>query len=156
MMHRTEISAPMRQLMDAGRILGRVLDFGCGIDPHPYPGYDPHVPGKTYHPATWPEPTPPQFDTITCLYVLNVVDDDTAIGIIGDVLDLLAPTGTAYFATRRTPAAPKRTATQWYRTDDEYGALFTTAYADGIATMTTPSSYRLWKLTQDTVPSIPA
>jgi 2-polyprenyl-3-methyl-5-hydroxy-6-metoxy-1,4-benzoquinol methylase len=75
---------------------GRLLDYGCGkgIDADTYnmAKYDPH-----YH-SERPHGT---FDTITCHYVLNVVNEDTQALVIEDILSLLNPNGNAYITVRR-------------------------------------------------------
>jgi len=59
-------SAPMRFYQEAGLLVGDVLDFGCGHDPHDFARYDPaHAPDPTPLQRTW--------DTVTCNYVLNVL-----------------------------------------------------------------------------------
>lgn len=127
MIRRTTVSAPMRQLLSEGRILGRSVDYGCGVDPHGLPGYDPMVPGRTYHPATWPDPgNEPLFDTVTCIYVLNIVDAPTAEELVIDIESLLTRTGTAYFAVRSD--LKESTATQFYRSPSWYSDLFHTHF----------------------------
>ena len=98
---RLQASFPVRHLLRAGLIRGRVLDFGSGLGEDvvflrqkgfDVSGYDPHY-----------APDPPQgkFDTILCLYVLNVLLPEEQAHILMAVSELLAPTGGAYFAVRR-------------------------------------------------------
>jgi hypothetical protein len=96
---RTAPSLPARYLKENGRLVGRLLDYGCGrgADAEEYymAGYDPHwrpdssvlISGR-YH-------------TVTCTYVLNVVHEDMEHLIIKDVMKMLAPGGKAYFTVRR-------------------------------------------------------
>jgi ATP adenylyltransferase len=98
---RSEASFPVRHLLQSGLIRGRVLDFGSGLGedvaflrPKGFDvsGFDPHY-----------APDSPQgrFDTILCLYVLNVLLPEEQAHVLMAVSELLAPTGRAYFAVRR-------------------------------------------------------
>lgn len=98
---RTQASMPVRHLLRAGLIHGRVLDFGCGLGEDVnflrakgfnVIGYDPHYA---------PEPPQGKFDTILCLYVLNVLLPEEQAHALMAIAELLQPTGTAYFAVRR-------------------------------------------------------
>ena len=70
---RIEPSAPMRQLATDGLIVGRALDYGCGkgfdADYYDMESYDPH-----FGPGMEEGYAPEFFDTITCNYVLNVLE----------------------------------------------------------------------------------
>ena len=87
---------PMRILDEKGLLKGDLLDFGCGrgfdVEHFGMDGYDPHYspeyPTKTY-------------DTITCNYVLNVVEEDVAHEIIDSLSKLLNKDGRAYITVRR-------------------------------------------------------
>jgi hypothetical protein len=93
---RKVLSVPMRYLSQQGKIQGPALDYGCGkgfdADQLYMDGYDPHfrpeMPGYCYN-------------TITCNYVLNVVQDDEAVDILAHIQSLLAPGGVAYITIRR-------------------------------------------------------
>lgn len=98
---RSEPSFPLRHLLREGLIRGRVLDFGSGLGEdagflrqagHDVTAYDPHY-----------APDQPQgrFDTILCIYVLNVLLPEEQAYALMAVSELLAPTGHAYFAVRR-------------------------------------------------------
>jgi len=63
---RDSASKPMRFYGEAGLLVGEVLDFGCGKDPHDFARYDP-----AHHPD--PAALNKQWDTVTCNYVLNVL-----------------------------------------------------------------------------------
>ena len=86
----------MRWLHENKLLVGRVLDYGCGrgIDAATYSleAYDPYwrpsLPGGS-------------FDTITCIYVLNVVTSEVSSDILQKVKELLVPGGIAYFVVRR-------------------------------------------------------
>ena len=93
---RSKPSAPIRHLHQAGLLVGRCLDYGCGrgmdADTYGMEGYDP----------TWrPREPSGRFDTITCTYVLNVVDEAAQEAILAAVRGLLAPGGAAYISVRR-------------------------------------------------------
>jgi SAM-dependent methyltransferase len=86
----------MRWLQQEGLIEGRVLDYGCGR------GFDAgHYGFDAYDPNWRPRCVSGTYDTVTCIYVLNVVTGAVAADIILKVRRLLAPGGTAYIAVRR-------------------------------------------------------
>jgi len=98
---RTQASFPVRYLLNQGLLHGRILDFGCGLGVDvaflqaggfEATGYDPHY-----------APDPPQgkFDTILCLYVLNVLLPEEQAHVLMAIAELLKPEGRAYFAVRR-------------------------------------------------------
>ncbi|MFZ5810000.1 MAG: HIT domain-containing protein [Chloroflexota bacterium] len=98
---RTRPSFPVRHLLSMGLIRGRVLDFGCGLGADvrfllekgfDITGFDPHYA---------PEPPQGRFDTILCLYVLNVLLPEEQAHVLMAVSELLQPGGRAYFAVRR-------------------------------------------------------
>lgn len=98
---RTQASFPIRYLLKQGLITGRVLDFGCGLgvdvnflrqQGYNVTGYDPHYA---------PEIPKGKFDTIVCLYVLNVLLPEEQSHVLMAVSELLHPNGCAYFAVRR-------------------------------------------------------
>ncbi|HOC20141.1 MAG TPA: bifunctional class I SAM-dependent methyltransferase/HIT family protein [Anaerolineae bacterium] len=98
---RTQASFPVKYLLNQGLLRGRILDFGCGLGVDvaflqargfEAIGYDPHY-----------APDPPQgkFDTILCLYVLNVLLPEEQAHVLMAIAELLKPEGQAYFAVRR-------------------------------------------------------
>ena len=98
---RMQASFPARYLFRAGLICGRVLDFGCGLGADvvflrqkgfDITGYDPHYA---------PDPPEGKFNTILCLYVLNVLLPEEQAHVLMAVSELLQPDGRAYFAVRR-------------------------------------------------------
>lgn len=93
---RTHESVPMRYLGDNDLIIGRALDYGCGKGrdalTYDMESYDPHY---------RPERPAGLFETITCNYVLNVVDEATQHSILADIASLLTPSGKAYITVRR-------------------------------------------------------
>lgn len=98
---RDRMSAPARWLHRAGLLRGRVLDLGCGygrdtddlrqmgVD---IVGYDPHY---------RPERPEGLFDTIICIYVLNVLLPQEQAEVLMEISQWLRPGGRAYFAVRR-------------------------------------------------------
>jgi len=59
--------------------------------------------------------TDQRFDTIVCIYVLNVVTDAVQREIVADIAGLLAPGGIAYYANRKDIIRGKRGAGVWQR-----------------------------------------
>lgn len=98
---RTDLSVPVRYLLQHNLLKGRILDFGCGYgydtDELERQGYD--ITGYDYYyRPKYPEG---KFDTIFCMYVLNVLEPYAQAEVLMNVSNLLSPTGSAYFAVRR-------------------------------------------------------
>lgn len=93
---RSNPSAPARWLYSYGYINGRALDFGCGrsLDAK-------HYCMEKYDPYYFPDMPTGLFDTIVCIYVLNVLAPDSQVEVIKNVQDKLTKNGKAYFAVRR-------------------------------------------------------
>lgn len=98
---RTTLSFPAKILMERGLLIGEILDFGSGLgkdveilanDGFVIDGFD-----KYYQPK-YPEK---KFDTIFCLYVLNVLMPEEQSMVLMNVSTLLKNSGKAYFAVRR-------------------------------------------------------
>jgi diadenosine tetraphosphate (Ap4A) HIT family hydrolase len=98
---RTSLSYPARILLNQKKIVGNVLDFGCGIGKDvellqqkgfAIVGYDPYY---------FPNFPTEKFDTILCFYVLNVLLPEEQAEVLMNVSHLLKPNGKAYFAVRR-------------------------------------------------------
>ncbi|NDP21180.1 MAG: HIT domain-containing protein [Paludibacter sp.] len=98
---RTSLSYPARIVLNQKKIIGKVLDFGCGIGKDvellKYKGFD--IIG--YDPFYFPELPTNKFDTIFCFYVLNVLLPEEQAEVLMNVSNLLKPNGKAYFAVRR-------------------------------------------------------
>jgi diadenosine tetraphosphate (Ap4A) HIT family hydrolase len=98
---RTSLSYPARILLNQKKIVGKVLDFGCGIGKDvellQQKGFD--IVG--YDPYYYPEFPTEKFDTILCFYVLNVLLPEEQAEVLMNVSHLLKPNGKAYFAVRR-------------------------------------------------------
>ena len=95
------MSFPMSWLKRKGKLKGKILDYGCGF------GSDADLLNNTgadvdkfdtYYFNTAPSG---QYDTITCIYVLNVVEPVIQTDILLEISRLLKPGGKAYFAVRR-------------------------------------------------------
>ena len=98
---RDAMSFPARMLLNGYKLIGEVLDFGCGFGKDveclqhkgiPITGYDKHY---------FPQYPARKFDTILCFYVLNVLLPEEQAKVLIEVSSLLKPTGVAYFAVRR-------------------------------------------------------
>lgn len=98
---REYLSFPARLLFEKGLLIGSVLDFGCGFGKDvevlksrgvDISGYDRHY---------FPEKPSERFDTILCLYVLNVLLPEEQALVLMEVSALLKPGGKAFFAVRR-------------------------------------------------------
>lgn len=98
---RDSLSYPARLLLKQNLLTGEVLDFGCGFGKDVellkqrgmnITGYDkyyfPSIPNKRY-------------DTILCLYVLNVLQPEEQATVLMELSQLVKPTGRVYIAVRR-------------------------------------------------------
>jgi len=104
---RKKLSAPMKFLEEEGYLDGRTLDYGCGR------GFDAGELGlEAFDPNFFSGVPEGKFDTITCNYVLNVVTEEEAFGIVQDIESRLAPGGHAYITVRRDLKGNKDTDTQ--------------------------------------------
>ena len=98
---RTSLSYPARILQKQNKLLGKILDFGCGI------GKDVELLTEKkfdiigYDPFYFPNFPTEKFDTILCFYVLNVLLPEEQAEVLMNVSSLLKPNGKAYFAVRR-------------------------------------------------------
>ncbi len=98
---RTSLSFPAKLLCTKGLLKGEVLDFGCGYGTDVellhtkginIIGYDKHY---------FPDYPKIKFDTIICLYVLNVLMQEEQTNVLMEISQLLKPTGTAFIVVRR-------------------------------------------------------
>lgn len=144
MTHKTAIkrvkpSLPMQYLAQNDLLIGRKLDFGCGqgFDAQNFDmeKYDP------YFAKTMPEG---QFDTITCNYVLNVIQDNSAVlDVLDTILAKLVPTGTAYISVRADVKQDGPT-TKGYQRNIHLDKI-TTAY--NLQLIKSNTGFRMYKLT---------
>jgi hypothetical protein len=94
---RDKLSVPMRELKKNDLLQGRMLDYGCGR------GDDADTLGMEKYDPTGPFTETPKghFQTITCIYVLNVIESPSDRRSVEDaIIELLAPGGRAYIAVR--------------------------------------------------------
>ncbi len=98
---REKLSFPMNWLKRNNYLQGNILDYGCGFgtdveflkkEGYDANGYD------NYYFKNYPKF---KYDTITCIYVLNVLDPVQETDVILSVSELLKHGGKAYFAVRR-------------------------------------------------------
>jgi len=89
-------SLPMKNLEKHELLKGKILDYGCGR------GFDAnHYKTDSYDPHYSPKKPKGKYDTITCNYVLNVVEKKHMQGIVAHILKHLKKNGTAYLSVRR-------------------------------------------------------
>ena len=98
---RTSLSYPARILLNQKKIVGKVLDFGCGIGKDVELLQQKGLDIVGYDPFYFPEFPTKKFDTILCFYVLNVLLPEEQAEVLMNVSHLLKPNGNAYFAVRR-------------------------------------------------------
>lgn len=94
--HRKAPSVPMRWLSSQGMLRGTMLDYGCGH------GIDADTFGMDKYDLNW-FPTKPdrEYDTITCNYVLNVIQSPIdRLAVLVSILARLKKSGTAYITVR--------------------------------------------------------
>ena len=98
---RNKASAPLSRLHSLGLLRGRILDYGCGhgSDIRYMKLHDMDVCG--YDPYWAPNLPRGLYDTITCTYVLNVVDVEEEKAVIERTRQLLSPGGRVFFSVRR-------------------------------------------------------
>lgn len=94
--HRGTMSKAIRMLAVDGRLLGRCLDYGSGH------GEDARSLGLEYYdPHFAPQMPAGKFDTITCSYVLNVIEDaNVRRSILRVIYSRLEYSGRAYITVR--------------------------------------------------------
>jgi diadenosine tetraphosphate (Ap4A) HIT family hydrolase len=98
---RTSISFPARIVQNQNKLVGKILDFGCGIGKDVELLKDKGYDVTAYDPFYFPEFPTDKFDTILCFYVLNVLLPEEQAEVLMNVSHLLKPNGKAYFAVRR-------------------------------------------------------
>jgi diadenosine tetraphosphate (Ap4A) HIT family hydrolase len=94
-------SFPTRELLKQGLITGRVLDFGCGLGLDGKFLRDRGFEVTDYDPYYAPNYPSGQFETILCIYVLNVLLPEEQSYVLMAVSELLSKNGRAFFAVRR-------------------------------------------------------
>jgi hypothetical protein len=93
---RKALSVPMRVFQKKGLLQGRMLDFGCGR------GYDATTLGmEKFDPNGFPFLPKGEFDTVTCIYVMNVIPATaTRWKLERTIIGLLNPGGRGLLAIR--------------------------------------------------------
>lgn len=98
---RERLSFPTKFLLNKNLLTGDVLDFGCGFGKDVVllkakginiTGYDKHY---------YPKYPAKKFDTITCIYVLNVLLPEEQAIVLMELSQLVKPTGKVFIAVRR-------------------------------------------------------
>ncbi|MBW4574237.1 MAG: HIT domain-containing protein [Aphanothece sp. CMT-3BRIN-NPC111] len=98
---RVYLSFPARFLFDKSLLEGKLLDFGCGFGNDVKLLEQKNFDIKGYDPYYFPQYPNDKFDTIICLYVLNVLFPEEQANVLMEVSHLLKPGGKAYYAVRR-------------------------------------------------------
>jgi len=98
---RTSLSYPARIVLNQKKIIGKILDFGCGIGKDVELLKAKGIDIVGYDPFYFPKFPTEKFDTILCFYVLNVLLPEEQAEVLMNVSSLLKPDGKAYFAVRR-------------------------------------------------------
>ncbi len=98
---RDTISFPARHLLKNNLLKGKVLDFGCGLGSDVNILKEKGVDVVGYDKFYFPQLPNEKFDTIICLYVLNVLQKEEQTEVLLKVSQLLNSGGIAYFAVRR-------------------------------------------------------
>jgi len=93
---RDKPSKPLTVLKDLKLLKGDLLDYGCGQ------GFDAgYFEMDKYDPYYSPDHPKSKYDTITCVYVLNVLHPNKEKDVLNDIKSLLKKSGVAYIAVRR-------------------------------------------------------
>ena len=93
---RNKISAPMQKLLKDGRITRPSLDYGCGRGDDAY-----FLNMSRFDPYYFPSKPVGPFETITCNYVLNVIESQQErMEVLGAISALLSKNGKAYITVR--------------------------------------------------------
>ncbi len=98
---RERISFPARWLWENGYLRGRILDLGCGYDKDGETLRSLGLAVDSFDPYYKPETITDQYNTVMCLYVLNVLLPVEQAQVMMEVSRRVAPLGRAYFAVRR-------------------------------------------------------
>jgi hypothetical protein len=136
---RNKPSSPMQYLSNKGLLVGNKLDYGCGqgfdADHYNMSKFDP------YYAKTMPEG---QFDTITCNYVLNVIqNDETIISVINTIKSKLSDNGIAYITVRNDIKRDGPTIKGYQRNINLEHFV-----AHNLQLIKTCAAYRMYKLTK--------
>ena len=94
---RKKLSAPMEFLSKEGLLTGEMLDYGSGK------GFDADFLGMDKYDSHFQPVFPTKrYDTITCNYVLNVIEErEDRFKVLDSIRNLLKPGGNAFISVRR-------------------------------------------------------
>lgn len=98
---RTSLSYPARILLNQNKIIGNVLDFGCGLGKDVEILKNKGIKIFGFDPFYFRDYPNEKFDTILCFYVLNVLLPEEQVQVLMNISQLLKSTGKAYFSVRR-------------------------------------------------------
>ena len=98
---RDKLSFPMNWLKKNNKLVGEILDFGCGFGSDANLLNNQKFSFDKYDKFYFKDYPKNKYDTISCIYVLNVVDVWEQSDILMSITNLLKPNGKAYFAVRR-------------------------------------------------------
>ena len=98
---RDKLSFPARVLKSKKLLIGDVLDFGCGLGTDVKFLKSEGVSIDGYDKFYFPEYPVKKYDTIICLYVLNVLQPVEQAEVLIELSQLVKPNGTVYMAVRR-------------------------------------------------------
>lgn len=98
---RKSLSFPARILLNKNLLIGDVLDFGCGFGKDVELLKSKGINIEGYDKYYFPEYPTKKFDTIICLYVLNVLLPEEQATVLMELSQLIKPNGTVYIAVRR-------------------------------------------------------
>lgn len=98
---RESISFPARILLNQNLLVGDVLDFGCGFGNDVKVLQEKGINVDGYDKYHFPEYPKKKYDTIICLYVLNVLLPEEQAIVLMELSQLVKPTGKVYIAVRR-------------------------------------------------------
>lgn len=115
-LHRKKLSSPAMLLLKKGLLVGKVLDYGCGrgdlatfivpiddsrVGPRPHPRYPYPTSITQWDPHFFPKKPRGKFDTVVCIYVLNVLDPVSRKKALQDAQGYVKNNGRLYIAVRR-------------------------------------------------------
>lgn len=103
---REKISYPARLLFEKNLLKGEVLDFGCGYGKDVEELQQKNISAIGYDPHYFPDYPQKRFDTIICIYVLNVLFPQAQTEVLHQISNLLKVGGKAYFVVRRDVRYP--------------------------------------------------
>jgi hypothetical protein len=115
---RTDLPTPVKKALANGLISGKILDYGAGkgivgkVLPN-VTSYDPYYFPHKPHPSA-------KFDTVLCLYVLNVVLFEKRKEIIKGIKYYLKERGTAIVAVRTPKDIKAVVKSNWKKVEDGY------------------------------------